>query len=147
MASAVSAQPIAPSAKPAVITGVRPNRSISLPAGTAVRPEEVRKIAGPRPSRPLTPVTRTNVSDETAAVSCKTAEFTAIVAERMIVFRRIGRFGGAPFATKSFNQAGGAWSLLQCHGDGRSCQARRLRSRARARRSDHRDGSGVDTTL
>ena len=107
VASAVSAQPHAPSAKPAVITGVRPNRSISRPAGRAVRPEEVRKIAGPRPSRPLTPVTSTKVREETAAVSCRTAEFTAIVAARMIVFRRIGRFGGEPLATKIIQSGAG----------------------------------------
>jgi hypothetical protein len=106
VASAVTPQPIAPSAKPALITGVRPTRSIKRPANTDVNPEEVRKIAGPSPRRPLTPVTRTNVSDETAAVSCRTAELTAIVAERIRVLRRIGSFTGASLGMKSFNQAG-----------------------------------------
>ncbi len=105
VARAVSAQPHAPRAKPAVITGVRPTLSISRPAGTAVNPDDVRKIAGPRPSSPLTPVTSTNVSDETAAVNWRTAELTAIVAERITVLRRIGRPGGDPLATGSFNQA------------------------------------------
>src|SRR6266480_4176903 len=105
VARAVSAHPPAPRAKPAVITGVRPTRSIRRPAGTAVNPDDVRKIAGPRPSSPLTPTTSTNVSDETAAVSCRTAELTAIVAERIAVLRRIGRPGREPLATRSFNQA------------------------------------------
>ena len=105
VASAVTAHPHAPSAKPTVITGVRPTRSIKRPAGTAVNPEDVRKIAGPSPSSPLTPVTSTNVSDETAAVNCRTAELTAIVAERITVLRRIGRSSGDPLATVSFNQA------------------------------------------
>ena len=100
VASAVSAHPPAPTAKPAVMTGVRPKRSISRPAGTAVRPDAVRKMAGPSPRRPRTPVTSTKVRDETAAVSCRTAELTAIVAERMTVLRRIGSFGGAPLDTR-----------------------------------------------
>jgi hypothetical protein len=104
VARAVSAQPHAPRAKPAVITGVRPTRSIRRPAGTAVKPEDVRKIAGPRPSSPLTPTTSTYVSDETAAVNWRTAELTAIVAERITVLRRIGRPDGEPLATRSFNQ-------------------------------------------
>src|SRR5712691_3943455 len=104
VARAVSAQPHAARANPAVITGVRPMRSIRRPAGIAVKPDEVRKIAGPRPSRPLTPVTSTNVSDETAAVNWRTAELTAIVAERITVLRRIGRPAGDPLATVSFNQ-------------------------------------------
>ena len=91
VASAVTAHPHEPSAKPTVITGVRPTRSIKRPAGTAVNPEDVRKMAGPSPSSPLTPVTSTKVSDETAAVNCRTAELTAIVAERRTVLRRIGR--------------------------------------------------------
>src|SRR6266567_875571 len=113
VARAVSAHPPAPRANPAVITGVRPIRSMRRPAGTAVNPDDVRKIAGPRPSSPLTPVTSTNVSDETAAVSWRTAEFTAIVAERITVFRRIGRLGGDPLATGSFNQARVLVRLLQ----------------------------------
>src|SRR3954464_1439243 len=104
VASAVSRQPQEPSAKPTVSTGTRPKRSISRPAGTAVSPEEVRKIAGPRPTRPLTPVTSTNVSEETAAVSWRTAEFTAIVAARITVLRLIGRPGGTSVATTSLNQ-------------------------------------------
>ena len=104
VASAVSRQPQEPRAKPTVNTGTRPKRSISRPAGTAVSPDEMRKIAGPRPSSPLTPVTSTKVSDETAAVSWRTAEFTAIVAARITVLRLIGRPGGTSVATTSFNQ-------------------------------------------
>ena len=44
VARAVSAHPAAPSTKPALITGVRPKRSIIRPAGTAVSAEAVRKI-------------------------------------------------------------------------------------------------------
>jgi hypothetical protein len=119
VARAVRAHPQAPRAKPTVITGVRPTLSIRRPAGTAVKPEDVRKIAGPSPSRPLTPVTSTKVSDETAAVNCRTAELTAIVAERITVLRRIGRPAGDPLVTVSFNQARIRQRLLQW----RSCWA------------------------
>src|SRR5205085_9481665 len=105
VASAVSAQPAAPSTNPTLITGVRPNRSIIRPAGTAVSADAVRKIAGPSPSSPRTPVTRTNVSEATAATSCRTAEFTAIVAASNTVLRRIGNAGGLWLTTYSFNQA------------------------------------------
>ena len=131
VASAVSRQPQEPSAKPTVSTGTRPKRSISRPAGTAVSPDEVRKIAGPRPSSPLTPVTSTKVSDETAAVSWRTAEFTAIVAARITVLRLIGRPGGTSVATASFNQPRPEQLLLQC-GRGRTRQGRRARGDARA---------------
>jgi hypothetical protein len=47
-------------------------RSIIRPAGTAVSAEDTRKIAGPSPSRPSTPVTSTKVIEETAATSCST---------------------------------------------------------------------------
>lgn len=80
-----------------LITGLRPKRSIIRPAGIDVSAEAVRKIAGPSPSRPRTPVTSTNVNDDTAATSCKTAEFTAIVAASNTVLRR---------TTDAFNQAG-----------------------------------------
>src|SRR5262245_59688242 len=105
VASPVMQQPTLASEKPPVITGVRPIRSIRRPAGTAVTPENVRKIAGPRPSNPRTPVTSTNVSDDTAATSCRTAEFTAMVAERRMVLRRIGRLGAARLTTQTFNHA------------------------------------------
>ena len=113
VARAVTAHPPAPRAKPAVITGVRPTRSIRRPAGTAVNPDDVRKIAGPSPSSPLTPVTSTKVRDETAAVNWRTAELTAIVAARINVLRRIGRPDGDPLATRSFNQAPVTVRLLQ----------------------------------
>src|SRR3954467_647311 len=131
VASAVSRQPQEPSAKPTVSTGTRPKRSISRPAGTAVSPEEGRKIAGPRPSRPLTPVTSTNVSDETAAVSWRTAEFTAIVAARITVLRLIGRPGGTSVATGVIQSAAPERLLLQWR-RGRTRQGRRARGDARA---------------
>ncbi|HKF14685.1 MAG TPA: hypothetical protein VKB13_05590 [Gaiellaceae bacterium] len=88
---AVNQQPIAPRAKPPAMTGMRPKRSISRPAGTAVSAEATRKIAGPSPSSFSKPVTRTKVSEETAATSCSTAELTASTPARSTVFRRIGR--------------------------------------------------------
>ena len=60
-------------------TGLRPTRSIARPATAPVTAAETRKIAGPSPSSPLTPVTSTKVSDDTAATSCTTAELTASV--------------------------------------------------------------------
>jgi hypothetical protein len=74
VASAVRPQPAAAARKPPPTTGLRPRRSIARPAGTAVSADAVRKIAGPSPSSPSTPVTSTNVSDETAATSWSTAE-------------------------------------------------------------------------
>src|SRR2546423_14832785 len=113
VARAVTAQPTAPTAKPKLITGVRPKRSIKRPAGIEVSADAVRKIAGPRPSRPRTPVTRTKVSDDTAATSWSTAELTAIVAARRMVLRRMGRAGGSWLTTTAFNQAAHAAPLLQ----------------------------------
>src|SRR5438552_11294723 len=113
VARAVNAQPAAPTPKPKLITGVRPNRSIRRPAGIAVSADAVRNIAGPRPSSPLTPVTRTKVSDEPAPTSWSTAELTAIVAARRTVLRRIGRAGGGWLTTASFNQAPHVAPLLQ----------------------------------
>src|SRR3954449_12352148 len=74
------------------MTGRRPIRSIARPAGTAVSADAVRKIAGPRPRRPSTPVTSTNVIDETAATSWSTAEYTAMAAASSTVLRRTGRW-------------------------------------------------------
>jgi len=104
VASAVNAQPAAPTTKPKLITGVRPKRSIIRPAGTEVSADAVRKIAGPSPSSPRTPVTSTKVREDTAATSWRTAELTAIVAARITVFRRIGRAGADWLTTGSFNQ-------------------------------------------
>ena len=74
VARAVSAQPTAASRYPPPITGRRPIRSISRPAGIAAEADATRKIAGPSPSRPSMPVTSTKVIEETAATSCSTAE-------------------------------------------------------------------------
>src|SRR5437763_7270984 len=131
VASAVTAQPPAPIAKPKLMTGVRPKRSIRRPAGIEVNAEAVRKIAGPRPRSPLTPVTRTNVSDDTAATSWSTAELTAIVAASRTVLRRTGRSGGGWLTTASFNQAAHATPLLQWVRE--ACGDRRF-ARRRARR-------------
>src|SRR5690349_20528069 len=131
VASAVSAQPAAPSTNPTVITGVRPKRSIIRPAGTDVSAEAVRKIAGPSPTSPRTPVTSTNVSDDTAATSCSTAEFTAIVAASRMVLRRMGSAAGFWLATAPFNQAAPAALLLQLLRE--ACGKRRF-AHGRARR-------------
>jgi hypothetical protein len=74
VASAVSEQPAAAKTYPPAMTGLRPTRSINRPAGTAASADAVRKIAGPSPSSPSTPVTSTKVSEETAATSCSTDE-------------------------------------------------------------------------
>ena len=74
VAAAVRAHPAVAIAYPAAITGRRPSRSIARPAGRAVSADAVRKIAGPSPSRPSTPVTSTKVSEDTAATSWSTAE-------------------------------------------------------------------------
>ncbi len=71
--------------------GTRPKRSIAHPAGNDESAEAVRKIAGPSPSSFSKPVTSTNVIDETAATSWRTAELTAMTPARRAVFRRIGR--------------------------------------------------------
>ena len=91
MASAISEQPIAATTKPAASTGTRPKRSIARPAGSAARPDDARKIAGPRPSSPSIPVIATNVSELTAAASWKRHEFTASAAASRIVFLRTFR--------------------------------------------------------
>src|SRR5215218_4938519 len=87
VASAVIPQPAAAIRNPPPITGRRPTASIARPAGTAASADAVRKIAGPSPSSPSTPVTSTNVSDDTAATSCSTAEYTAIVVASSSVLR------------------------------------------------------------
>ena len=70
--SAVIRQATTPMTKPPAITGTRPNRSISRPAGSAATAPAVRKIAGPRPRIDSTPVTRTRVIVATATASCST---------------------------------------------------------------------------
>src|SRR6266545_21243 len=143
VASAVNAQPAAPTTKPKLITGVRPNLSIIRPAGTEVRADAVRKIAGPSPSSPRTPVTRTKVSEDTAATNCRTAEFTAIVAARRTVFRRIGSAGAGWLTTGSFNQY---WfnGLREARGDRRPARRRARRLRVvRSAADHHRRGAHV----
>ena len=86
---AVKPQPSAPTTKPPAITGTRPNRSISRPAGSEAMAAAVRKIAGPSPRMPLTPVTRTRVTVETATTSCTVPDSVTRHAARRIVFFRI----------------------------------------------------------
>ena len=88
-------------------TGLRPYRSIARPATAPVSAAATRKIAGPSPRSPLTPVTRTNVSDETAATSCTTAEFTASVAASRTVFRRTTRSRSSRGTRASVSRNGG----------------------------------------
>jgi hypothetical protein len=76
----------------------------------------MRKIAGTEPEQAAhLPSRARNVSEETAATSCSTAEFTAIVAASNTVLRR---------TTASFNQAAPAAPLLQWPRE--VCGARRL---------------------
>ena len=67
--SAVNTHPTIPTTKPPAITGTRPTRSISRPAGSAASAPAVRKIAGPRPRIDSIPVTRTSVIVATATAS------------------------------------------------------------------------------
>ena len=69
---------------------IRPCRSIALPPTQAEPAAAVRKIAGPSPSRPSTPVTSTNVIVATAAESEIPAPLTAMQPDRSSVFRSIG---------------------------------------------------------
>jgi hypothetical protein len=89
VASAFNAHPLESATNPTASTGRRPCLSIVRPAITAVTPDDVRKIAGPRPSRPAWPVTSTKVSVDTAAASCSTTELTALTVDSSSVFRRI----------------------------------------------------------
>ena len=89
--SAASAQPPTPMPKPAASTGTRPKRSIARPAGSAASAPDASTIAGPSPSRPLTPTTATSVSEATAADSWSIPELAASAAASSAVLRRIGR--------------------------------------------------------
>ena len=75
---------------PTASTGIRPYRSIALPPTQADPAAAVRKIAGPSPSRPSTPVTSTNVIVATAADSEMPAPLTAMQPDNSSVFRTIG---------------------------------------------------------
>ena len=88
--------------KPAASTGTRPKRSIARPAGSAASAPEASTIAGPSPSRPLTPSTATSVSDATAADSCSIPELAARAADSSAVLRRIGRSGGDAHAAQRY---------------------------------------------
>ena len=89
--SAVVRQPAIPATQPPASTGIRPSRSISRPAGSAASAPAVRKIAGPSPRMPSTPVTRTSVTVPTATASCTIPDRHVRVAASRIVFRRIGK--------------------------------------------------------
>jgi len=67
---------------------------MARPAGSAASAPAASTIAGPSPSRPSTPDTRTNVSDATAAESCIIPEFAARAAESRAVLRRMGSRSG-----------------------------------------------------
>ncbi len=91
--SAASPQPAEPTTKPRASTGTRPMRSIARPAGSAASAPDASTIAGPSPSRPLTPTTETSVSEATAAESWSVPEFAASDADSRNVLRRIGKLG------------------------------------------------------
>ena len=93
--SAVVRQPAMPATQPPASTGIRPSRSISRPAGSAASAPAVRKIAGPSPRIPSTPVTRTSVTVPTATASWTIPDRHVSVAASRIVFRRIGKVSTA----------------------------------------------------
>ena len=99
--NAVTPQPNAPTTNPPAMTGTRPSRSISRPAGREARAADVRKIAGPSPRMPSTPVTRTSVTVETATTSCTVPDsVTRHAASRIVFFRMAPVTGRAyPVAT------------------------------------------------
>src|SRR3954471_18965951 len=66
---AIDAQPTMPSTNAPLITGIRPVRSDRRPAGPTPAAPEARKMAGPRPRMPFTPVTATSVTELSAAAS------------------------------------------------------------------------------
>ena len=70
------------------MTGTRPSRSISRPAGSAASAPAVMKIAGPRPRIDLIPVTRTSVIVATATASWSTPSRRQ--SESRTVLRRTG---------------------------------------------------------
>ena len=79
-----------PVAKPPEMTGIRPNRSIARPAGSAASAAVERKIAGPSPTMLRTPVTVTSVVVPTATATCSIPPDAARPAARSRVLRRIG---------------------------------------------------------
>jgi hypothetical protein len=83
----VTTVPIPPMTKPAASTGTRPRRSIARPATSAPTALDERTTAGPSPSRPSMPVTATNVTVATAAVSCDIPNRHARPAESSAVLR------------------------------------------------------------
>ena len=85
---AMTAQPIAPPTNAPRMTGIRPTRSISRPAGPTASAPAVRKIAGPRPRIPLIPVTATSVTELSAAASWNAPEFATRQPARRNAFLR-----------------------------------------------------------
>jgi hypothetical protein len=67
--AATTSGPTVPSTNPARITGIRPRRSESRPAGPTASAPATRKIAGPKPMIPVTPVTATIVTVPSATAS------------------------------------------------------------------------------
>ena len=91
-------QPMPPSTKPPRITGMRPVRSINRPAGpTAIAPA-ARKIAGPSPRMPLTPVTATSVRELSAAASWNAPELQTSEPASRKALRRTSALTGRVYA-------------------------------------------------
>ena len=88
--AAVSTPPRMPKTKPTRMTGMRPNRSIARPPGPALRALEARKIAGPRPRMPSTPVTSTSVTVATATASWNIPDMHSSPAASRNAFRLTG---------------------------------------------------------
>ena len=77
------------SAKPARITGIRPTRSESRPAGPTASAPAIRNTAGPSPRIPSNPVTATSVTVPSATASCTIPDRQTSPAASTIALRRI----------------------------------------------------------
>src|SRR5207302_6688102 len=95
---ATTPQPTAPKANAARITGIRPKRSESRPAGPTAAAPATRKIAGPRPRIPLTPVTATSVSELSAAASWNIPELQTSPPASRNAFRRTSELTARVYA-------------------------------------------------
>src|SRR5207253_7768393 len=126
-------QPMAPRTKPPRITGMRPVRSINRPAGpTAIAPA-ARKIAGPRPRIPLTPVTATSVSELSPAASWNIPELQTSPPASRNAFRRTSELTARVYAAVRRRTTPPRHATDGAH------TARRVPRRRAARRRRHGD--------
>src|SRR5581483_6734912 len=121
------------------ITGMRPVRSESRPAGPTAAAPEARRMAGPRPRMPFTPVTATSVTELSAAASWKAAEFMTRPPASRKAFRRtsgvIGRiYAGGLRRTRARRRATDDARAVRREEMQRCARRRRRRGRASAPR-------------